>query len=119
MGKFAAEAGQGVTLSIYVIEHYCSSVTLRQSVAHRVRWVRSTRRSRPMGYLGQVFTMPLPPALVLLFVRPGCWPVPVIAIVIRFLAAYPVSARVLKARLNWLLLSVEDLAGFCFWLVGF
>jgi ceramide glucosyltransferase len=35
------------------------------------------------------------------------------------LAAYTVSARVLKARLNWLLLPVEDLAGFCFWLAGF
>ena len=119
MGKFAAEAGHGVTLSSYVIEHYCNSVALRQSVAHRLRWVRSTRRSRPMGYLGQLFTMPLPLALVLFFVRPGWWPVPVIAIVIRFLAAYTVSARVLKARLNWLLLPVEDLAGFCFWLAGF
>jgi ceramide glucosyltransferase len=119
MGKFAAEAGHGVILSSYVIEHHSISVTLRQSVAHRLRWVRSTRRSRPMGYLGQLFTMPLPLALVLFFVRPGWWPVPVIAIVIRFLAAYTVSARVLKARLNWLLLPVEDLAGFCFWLAGF
>jgi ceramide glucosyltransferase len=119
MGKFAAEAGHGVILSSYVIDHHIDSVTLRQSVAHRLRWVRSTRRSRPMGYLGQLFTMPLPLALLLFFVRPGWWPVPVIAIVIRSLAAYIVSARVLKARLNWLLLPVEDLAGFCFWLAGF
>jgi ceramide glucosyltransferase len=119
MGKFAAEAGHGVILSSYVIDHHIDSVTLRQSVAHRLRWARSTRRSRPMGYLGQLFTMPLPLALFLFFVRPVWWPVPVIAIVIRFLAAYTVSARVLKARLNWLLLPVEDLAGFCFWLAGF
>jgi ceramide glucosyltransferase len=119
MGKFAAEAGHGVILSSYVIDHHIDSVTLGQSVAHRLRWVRSTRRSRPMGYLGQLFTMPLPLALVLFFVKPGWWPVPVIAIVIRSLAAYTVSARVLKARLNWLLLPVEDLAGFCFWLAGF
>jgi ceramide glucosyltransferase len=72
-----------------------------------------------MGYLGQLFTMPLPLALFLFFVKPGWWPVPVIAIVIRSLAAYTVSARVLKAPLNWLLLPVEDLAGFCFWLAGF
>jgi len=119
MGKFAAEAGHGVILSSYVIDHHIDSVTLRQSVAHRLRWVRSTRRSRPMGYLGQLFTMPLPLALFLFFVRPEWWPVPVIATVIRSLAAYIVSARVLKARLNWLLLPVEDLAGFCFWLAGF
>jgi ceramide glucosyltransferase len=118
MGKFAAEAGHGVILSSYVIDHH-HHATLRQSVAHRLRWVRSTRRSRPMGYLGQLFTMPLPLALFLLLVRPGWWPVPVIAIVIRSLAAYTISARVLKARLNWLLVPVEDLAGFCFWLAGF
>jgi len=119
MGKFAAEAGHGVILSSYVIDHHIDSVTLRQSVAHRLRWVRSTRRSRPMGYLGQLFTMPLPLALLLFVVRPEWWPVPAIATVIRSLAAYTVSARVLKARLNWLLLPVEDLAGFCFWLAGF
>lgn len=119
MGKFAAEAGHGVILSSYVIDHHIDSVTLGQSVAHRLRWVRSTRRSRPMGYLGQLFTMPLPLALFLFFVKPGWWPVPLIAIGIRFLAAYTVSVRVLKARLNWLLLPVEDLAGFCFWLAGF
>ena len=119
MGKFAAEAGHGVILSSYVIDHHIDSVTLGQSVVHRLRWVRSTRRSRPVGYLGQLFTMPLPLALFLFFVKPEWWPVPVIAIVIRSLAAYTVSARVLKARLNWLLLPVEDLAGFCFWLAGF
>jgi len=119
MGQFAAEAGHGVILSSYVIDHHIDSVTLSESVAHRLRWVRSTRRSRPMGYLGQLFTMPLPLALFLFLVRPGWWPVPVMAIVIRSLAAYTVSARVLKARLHWLLLPVEDLAGFCFWLAGF
>jgi ceramide glucosyltransferase len=119
MGQFAAEAGHGVILSSYVIDHHIDSVTLSESVAHRMRWVRSTRRSRPMGYLGQLFTMPLPLALLLFLVRPGWWPVPVMAIVIRSLAAYTVSARVLKARLHWLLLPVEDLAGFCFWLAGF
>jgi ceramide glucosyltransferase len=119
MGKFAAEAGHGVILSSYVVDHHIDSVTLRQSVDHRLRWVRSTRRSRPMGYLGQLFTMPLPLSLFLLFARSEWWPVPVIAIVIRSLAAYTLSARVLKARLNWLLLPLEDLAGFCFWLAGF
>jgi len=119
MGQFAAEAGHGVILSSYVIDHHIDSVTLSESVAHRLRWVRSTRRSRPMGYLGQLFTMPLPLALFLFLVRPEWWPVPVMAIVIRSLAAYTLSARVLKARLHWLLLPVEDLAGFCFWLAGF
>jgi ceramide glucosyltransferase len=119
MGKFASDAGYGVILSSYVIEHHIGSATLRENAAHRLRWVRSTRRSRPVGYLGQLFTMPLPWALLLLLVRPAWWPVPVVAIVMRALAAYVVSRRVLKARLNWALLPIEDLAGFYFWLAGF
>jgi ceramide glucosyltransferase len=30
-----------------------------------------------------------------------------------------VSAKVLRARIDWWLLPVEDLAAFCFWLAGF
>jgi len=49
IGKFAAEAGHGVILSSYVIEHHIGSATLHENVAHRLRWARSTRRSRPAG----------------------------------------------------------------------
>src|SRR5215472_17705929 len=55
MGKFAADAGHGVTLSAYVIEHHIGSATFAENVAHRLRWTRSTRRSRPAGYIGQLF----------------------------------------------------------------
>jgi ceramide glucosyltransferase len=41
------------------------------------------------------------------------------AMAFRFVAAYVVSSCVLKAKLNWLLLPVEDLAAFCFWVGGF
>jgi ceramide glucosyltransferase len=119
MGKFAAEAGHGVILSSYVIEHHIGSANLRQSVAHRLRWARSTRRSRPWGYLGQLFTMPLPLALLVCAANPAWWPVLPATILLRAVAAHFVSARVLRARINWLLLPIEDLAGFCFWLAGF
>jgi len=55
LGKFAAEAGHGVILSSYVVEHHIGSATLQQNVEHRLRWARSTRRSRPAGYVGQLF----------------------------------------------------------------
>ncbi len=113
MGKFAAEAGYGVILSSYVIEHHIGSAKLRQNIAHRLRWARSTRRSRPAGYIGQLFTMPLPLALLVCAVRPEWWPVLPAALLVRFLAAYVVSARVLRAKINWLLLPLEDLFGFC------
>jgi len=119
IGKFAAEAGHGVILSSYVIEHHIGSATLSQNVAHRLRWGRSTRRSRPAGYVGQFFTMPLPLALLVCALSPAWWPVLPLALVVRALAAYAVSARVLRARLNWFLLPIEDLFGFSFWLAGF
>jgi hypothetical protein len=37
----------------------------------------------------------------------------------RAAAAYTISARVLGNRINWLLLPVEDLIGFFFWVGGF
>lgn len=119
IGKFAAEAGHGVILSSYVIEHHIGSSTLRQNAEHRLRWNRSTRRSRPAGYVGQLFTMPLPIALLVCVTSPAWWAVLPVTLLVRTLAAYTVSARVLRARINWLLLPIEDLVGFGFWLAGF
>jgi ceramide glucosyltransferase len=119
IGKFAAEAGHGVILSSYVIEHHIGSATLRENVAHRLRWARSTRRSRPAGYVGQLFTMPFPLAVLVFAASPAWWSVLPVALMVRALAAYMVSAQVLRARINWLLLPVEDVMGFCFWIAGF
>lgn len=119
MGKFAAEACHGVILSSYVIEHHIGSATLRQNVKHRLRWARSTRRSRPAGYVGQLFTMPLPIALLVTAASPTWWPVLPVTLIVRAAAAYAVSARVLEAKINWLLLPIEDLLGFFFWIAGF
>ena len=118
LGKFAAESGHGVILSSYVIEHHIGSATLKENIAHRLRWMRSTRRSRPAGYVGQLFTMPLPIALLVCALAPAWWPVLPITIAVRALAAYAVSWKVLQARLNWLLLPIEDVVGFCFWIMG-
>jgi len=119
MGKFAAEAGQGVILSSYVIEHHIGDATLKENISHRLRWNRSTRRSRPAGYVGQLFTMPLPLALLMCAASPVMWPVLPVTLVVRVLAAHTVSVRVLQASINWLLLPIEDMMGFCFWLAGF
>lgn len=119
IGKFAAEANHGVILSSYVIEHHIGNANLRQNVAHRLRWNRSTRRSRPAGYLGQLFTMPFPIALIVCALARSWWPVLPLTLVVRALAAYTVSWKVLRARLNWLLVPIEDVIGFCFWIAGF
>jgi len=108
-----------VILSSYVVENHIGSLGVRHNAVHRLRWVRSTRRSRPAGYLGQLFTMPLPLALIVCLADPTWWPVLPVTLFVRGVAAYVVSEQVLHTRINWLLLPVEDLIGFCFWLAGF
>lgn len=119
MGKFMASAGYGVALSSYVIEHHIGNSDLKHNAAHRLRWVRSTRRSRPLGYIGQLLTMPLPLALLVCGLHPSFWPVLPLTLVVRGLTAYVIAIRVLKAKLTWCLLPIEDLASFFFWIAGF
>jgi ceramide glucosyltransferase len=118
MGKFAAEAGFGVVLSKTIVEHRIGSEDLRANAAHRIRWARSTRRSRPLGYIGQIFTHPLALCLLLVAAHPAWWLALIPTIVLRACAAWSMG-RVLKARPNWLLLPLQDLLSFGFWMAGF
>lgn len=122
LGQRAAQKGFRVDLSHFVVEHRLSSDRMRDNFLHRLRWVRSTRRSRPWGYLGQIFTYPLPVALLLVSVAHSLWPLLIATVVLRTLAAHAVSRWVLHDPLdwrNWSLLPVQDLLGFAFWLAGF
>ncbi len=122
MGKFAAEAGFGVSLSRYVIEHHIGSQDLWHNMRHRLRWSRSTRRSRPSGYAGQVFTNPLPIALLLVALHPALWPLLIATALFRAAAAWAPASWVLRdslTRSHWYLVPVQDLASFVFWVAGF
>jgi ceramide glucosyltransferase len=119
MGKFAAEAGFGVILSRSIVEHRIGSETLRSNLSHRLRWARSTRRSRPLGYIGQVFTYPLSLAILLVIANPAWWPALPVACFVRFAAAWATAGWVLHTRLHWLLLPIQDLLSFVFWIAGF
>ena len=119
LGRLAAQQGYGVSLSSYVVEHRIGSETMRHNFAHRLRWARTSRRSRPWGYVGQIFTYPLPLALLAFLVYPISWPLSLIAIAARFVAAWAVSQRFLRARVPWHLLPLQDLVGFAFWIAGF
>jgi ceramide glucosyltransferase len=122
MGQRAAELGFGVGLSSYVIEHRIGSQPFGRNARHRLRWNRSTRRSRPAGYLGQLFTYPVPLALLLLAVAPSFWPVAAAAFVVRGVAAWMVAWRVLRdplTRSRWWLVPAQDVLSFLFWVAGF
>ncbi len=122
LGNTAAEKGWGVILSSYVVEHHIGSQPLASNARHRLRWFRSTRRSRPAGYVGQLFTNPLPLALILLVIRPDWWPVAVATALVRALAAVATAGWILRDPLtirSWYLLPLQDLLSFLFWLAGF
>jgi len=122
MGKLAAERGDGVILSSYVIEHRIGAQSLAANLKHRLRWNRSTRRSRPAGYVGQLFTNPLPLALMLWTARPEWWPVAVATVVLRAAAGWATAGLVLRDKLTarlFFLVPVQDLLSFAMWLGGF
>lgn len=122
LGRRAAEAGYGVILSSYVVEHRIGSQAFLANFAHRLRWNRSTRRSRPAGYLGQVFTNPLPLTLILVAVAPGAWPALIGTALLRAWTAYEVAVLTLKDRPRfrlWTLLPLQDLLSFVLWIAGF
>ena len=119
MGKLAFEAGFGVILSAYVIEHHIGSQPFLKNVAHRLRWHRSTRCSRPKGYVGEVFTNPLPIALLLLAADPRSWPLAAAAAVFRYWSAWWVSVRILHEPLAPAMILLQDCLSFLFWIGGF
>jgi ceramide glucosyltransferase len=105
-----------------VIEHHIGSEDFAANIGHRLRWARSTRRSRPSGYLGELFTMPLPAALALWAWAPALWPAAALAIVARAASAWACAGWVLHDRLTgrlWWLVPAQDFLAFVIWLAGF
>ena len=119
LGRLVAAAGFGVILSSQAIEHRIGSESIAKNFEHRIRWGRTSRRSRPAGYIGQIFTYPLPLSLLLCAAMPHAWPVLAIATAIRYASAWMTCQVVLRARLNWILLPLEDVLGLLFWIAGF
>ena len=122
IGQRAAELGHGVLFSSYVIEHRIGSQQMMPNLGHRMRWARSTRRSRPLGYWGQIFTYPLPLALLLCAVYPSAWPVLFLTMVLRGAAALATARDVVHdpvTQRQWWLLPIQDVIGFFVWISGF
>ena len=122
IGQRAAELGHGVLFSSYVIEHRIGSQSMMRNLGHRMRWARSTRRSRPIGYWGQIFTYPLPLALLLWGLYPSTWLVVLLTLILRGVAALATARSVVHdpvTQKQWWLLPVQDVIGFFIWISGF
>lgn len=123
LGQFAAGRGHGVILSSFVIEHRIGAQSMRANFAHRLRWNRSTRRSRPWGYVGQVFTFPLPLGMAAALAMPAhAAAILGATFIARAVAAWSVSQSALGdplCRRYGYLVPLQDLLAFAFWLAGF
>lgn len=118
IGQRAAERGYKVGISRQIVEHRLGSEPLRANFAHRLRWYRSTRRSRPAGYVGQLFTMPLPLAALLVAIAPAAWPLAILAFFLRLGAAHA-TLQIVNAPQHVPMLMAQDFLSFGFWIAGF
>ena len=124
IGRQARLAGYEVRLSAHVVEHRIGSQGLRENLAHRLRWRRSTRRSRPVGYWGEIFANPLPWALLLPLAAPGAawsWAALGACLALRLLAALLVAGSVLRdtrALPRYWLLPLQDVLSLLCWTAG-
>lgn len=66
LGNWIAEAGWKVEMSHHVIDHIVLNRSFRDSIAHQVRWMKSTRFSRPKGHFGTSLTFAMPFAILAL-----------------------------------------------------
>jgi ceramide glucosyltransferase len=122
IGNRIHNAGRTVILSRSVIEHYIGTDSMRSSWMHRLRWARGSRRSRPAGYVGEVFTKPTVPAIALWILAPGWSALAALALVMRLIVVWTAAVWVLddpEVRQRWWLLPVEDVSAFATWVMGF
>jgi ceramide glucosyltransferase len=122
MGSLTHERGKTVVLSRCIIEHHIGNDGFLENWKHRLRWARSTRRSRRIGYLGELFTKTTALALALWTVAPETWEFAILALIFRAGAQFATGIWVLADPLvarYWWLLPIEDVASFVTWILGF
>lgn len=73
LGYLPTRSGYKVVLSDYVVEHVLTNSTLSESIQRQIRWARGTRVSRPLGYVGLIFTHGTATSLLFLIATGGSW----------------------------------------------
>jgi ceramide glucosyltransferase len=128
LGNSIAELGYCVLISEHVIDHIVLNRSFRESVLHQVRWMKSTRFSRPKGHFGTVLTFAMPFGLLSLI--GGMLMGNPLAGLAVFAAAF-LNRIVLSLATGWgvvrdrnsvwycWLYPLRDLMGFFFWMASY
>ena len=128
LGNRIAKNGYKVVLSGHVIDHMVLHSSFRDSMKHQVRWMKSTRFSRPDGHLGTSLTFGVPFGLMawagaLLLGMPVLgWCALLVGVLGRSLQAWVVGKYVVRDRRIWavmILFPVRDLIGLLLWAVSY
>ena len=128
LGNEAFKLGQAIVLSHHVIDHMVINASMVQSLKHQVRWMKSTRFSRPKGHFGTALTFSMPFGLLGLVAGIASHHVEVgigllvWAIASRLALSIAVGNWVVGDR-NWfnllVLYPIRDFMGFCFWAASY
>ncbi len=126
--RVAQQAGRSVELSSCVVDHVILNLTFAQSIKHQIRWMKSTRCSRPKGHFGTSLTFATPFGLLAwvaaaLLGHP-LWGMAALGFSVagRMLQAFAVGHYVVRERALWrtvLLFPVRDFMGFFFWTMSY
>jgi ceramide glucosyltransferase len=121
LGFLPAQAGYEVVLSSYIVEHVLSTSTFAASLQRQLRWMLCIRVSRPLGYLGLIFTYGTVTSLLFLLATGGSslgWIILGLVWTSRLAMAWIVGITILHdaATKQWLwLVPLRDLLSFGLW----
>ena len=128
LGNETYKLGQTVVLSHHAIDHMVINSSFAASMAHQVRWMKSTRFSRPKGHFGTSLTFSLPFGLLGLVAAWAlghpCWGLAALgwAVATRLALSLAVGRAVVRDK-SWfgllVLYPIRDLMGFCFWAASY
>jgi ceramide glucosyltransferase len=128
LGNETWKLGQKVAFSHHAIDHMVINSSFIASLKHQVRWMKSTRFSRPRGHFGSALTFSLPFGLlgwvVAAIMGHFWWGVALFAwsLATRLALSFAVGRAVVGDQ-SWfgllVLYPIRDLMGFCFWAASY
>jgi ceramide glucosyltransferase len=125
LGYRVSRTGLQVVLTDVVVETHLPAYSFQGFFEHQLRWARSTRDSRRMGYVGLLLTFGLPWAILSVVLSTGAWWSWIVlasAALLRTAVALQVGIGVVHDRAVWRhlwLLPVRDLIAFWVWFWSF
>jgi ceramide glucosyltransferase len=128
LGEEIWRAGYKVIFSHYFVHHVLTPRPFVRTLGDQLRWMKSTRHSRPLGHLGTGLTFAMPFALLGLAAgyalgKPElAWTLFAAGYFNRVIQSLAVGWGLLKdsraARMCWLY-PLRDLQGFCVWVASY